>query len=341
MNKRIVSIDILRVVSIFAVLAIHTTTRTLETVKFDLLGFPFAIVINQVARFAVPLFIIISGFVLELNFDNKLSILDFFKKRFSKILIPYIFWSLIYYFFIYNQNKENILTVLFKGDASYQLYFIPTLCIFYLVFPLLHRLTKYLFNIYTVIILGLLECWLLYSDYSIHQFRFAEPVRVLILSWFFFLFGIFIAKNKEKLINIAIKYKKILFFLTLVFAAYVSWQGVHDYLIDGSYLNFYSAWRPSVLIYTIILFTFIIGNFNKENRYIKIISDLSFLVFFVHVIILEIVWMYFGKSLFNFIGQTVVGKAVFDPLFFAMVCTISFAVAHLFHKIPKLHKLTG
>jgi len=48
-----------------------------------------AIFLNQIARFAVPMFFMISGFVLELNYDGNTGFWQYLKKRFSRIFIPY------------------------------------------------------------------------------------------------------------------------------------------------------------------------------------------------------------------------------------------------------------
>src|SRR5690242_5000258 len=94
------TIDVLRLVSILAVLLIHTTTRTLEISHYDLVNNLFTLFLNQASRFAVPLFFLISGFVLEVS-NKPIKYITFLKKRLGKIFIPYIFWSLIYYFLIY------------------------------------------------------------------------------------------------------------------------------------------------------------------------------------------------------------------------------------------------
>jgi surface polysaccharide O-acyltransferase-like enzyme len=139
MKERIKSIDSLRGLAILAVLLIHTTTRSLEASNFNIVGFSWTLFLNQITRFAVPLFIIISGFVLELSYHEE-SYWLFIKKRFSKIFVPYTLWSIFYYLLIYNQNHDSFIRVILTGNASYQLYFIPTLCIFYITFPILHKI---------------------------------------------------------------------------------------------------------------------------------------------------------------------------------------------------------
>src|SRR5258706_27456 len=60
-KKRDLAIDSLRTISILAVVLIHTTTRTLEASGYDLNSFSLTLILNQLSRFAVPLFFMISG----------------------------------------------------------------------------------------------------------------------------------------------------------------------------------------------------------------------------------------------------------------------------------------
>ena len=338
------AIDALRVISILAVVLIHTTTRTIETVHNDISTYPWTLFLNQFLRFAVPLFIMVSGFVLELNYDFHSNYFAYLKKRAGKILVPYIFWSLIYYFFVYNSNHDNLLWVFLTGNASYQLYFIPALTIFYLIFPLLHKFYKFISNKYIFILLGVVELILLYKDYFIGEFNFIDPVRISLLSYFFFVAGIVFAKNKDVVVNFVEKRKILFIIITLISGLYVFFEGKIDYENTKNYLFFYSQWRPSVLIYTISLFLTFFYYFDKSSlkfRTVNRISKLSFLVFFIHVIVLEIIWKVFGHNLFNHMNSSVFGKIVFDPIFFTMVAIASFGIAFVLHKIPKISKIIG
>src|SRR5260221_11166343 len=87
------ALDALRVISILAVVLIHTTTRHLEITHYDLVHTTFTLLLNQLSRFAVPLFFLISGFALEMSYKEDISYFSFLKKRLSKIFVPYIFWS--------------------------------------------------------------------------------------------------------------------------------------------------------------------------------------------------------------------------------------------------------
>ena len=344
MKQYVKSIDSLRILCILAVLLIHTSTRTLETAKFDLTGFPLTIFLNQIARFAVPLFFIISGFVLETNFDQSSGYISFLKKRFSKIFIPYVFWSGVYYLFVYSQNHENFFHVLLTGDASYQLYFIPALCIFYLIFPFLHKIYKIISNKLFLILLLASQIWLLYQDYFIKEFKFDDPIRIAILGYFFFIIGIVAARNKETINLFVHKWKILLLLVTFGLGIYVFWEGISRFLTTGNYLAYYSQWRPSVLIYTIIVGLMYFHLFEKTKLQFSLVeklSRLSFLVFLIHVIVLEAIWYCFGENLFIIFSKSVIGKVLFDPIFFGITVTVSFFIAYILHKIPKLYRLIG
>jgi surface polysaccharide O-acyltransferase-like enzyme len=56
---------------------------------------------NSLTRPAVPLFVMLSGYLL-LGKDYPLP--DFLKRRFSRVVIPAIFWMLIYCFYGYMAN---------------------------------------------------------------------------------------------------------------------------------------------------------------------------------------------------------------------------------------------
>lgn len=344
MNKRLISIDILRVMSILAVLLIHTTTRILEVTHYNLYAYPLTLFLNQIARFAVPLFFLISGFVLELSAGPEINYFEYFKRRFSKIVFPYVFWSLIYYYFIYNQNHDNLIRVILTGNASYQLYFIPALSIFYLAFPLLHKIYKVLASVPVLTILGSLEIWLMIQDYYIRQFAFVDPVRIAILGYFFFILGMVAARNKDKILEIAGRFNYFLIILTTGLAFYIFGEGMTRYFKTYNIEAFYSQWRPSVLIYTLSLGAVLFYAFEKSRREYELLeklSKLSYLVFFIHVIILEVIWKLFGHNLFDSVSGNIIGKISFDMVFFATVAAVSFGLAYIIHKIPNLSKITA
>lgn len=338
-------IDILRIISILAVIIIHTTTRTLETSKYALMRMPWTLFLNQAARFAVPLFFMISGFVLELNYHLHESYLTYLKKRFSRIIIPYVFWSAIYYYFVYNNNHgAGFISSLLKGDASYQLYFIPALLIFYLLFPLIHNFCNFLLNKWILLLFGLIQLSLLFYDYNIHPLQIYPPIGTAFLNFYVFFLGIVLARNQEKFKNFIKKWKFIFLLGSISLAVFVFCEGLGGYLKTQNYLTFYSSWRPSILIYTIVLSGFLYWVFDRKLKFANLIrklSRLSFFVFFIHVIILETAWSLIGLKLLQMTNGSIIYNIWFDPLYFLIITIISFSIAFVAHRIPYLNKLTG
>lgn len=326
----------MRTIAILAVIGIHTTTRILEASLFNVQGYTFTFFINQASRFAVPLFFMISGFVLELNYSYHQSYTSYLKKRFSRIFLPYLFWSIIYYYFVYTKHTISFGTTLLYGAASYQLYFIPTLLIFYIVFPFIHMGYRFIANKWMLIILGIIQLALLAYEYYIHPLPFFYPLSIALLNFYIFLLGM-VASRHQNLSQKLSGWKILIAIMPGIFAAIVFLEGKMLYLKTHNYLYFYSQWRPSILLYTITAAGLLYGFFSRSRLNEKIIrtfSRLSFFVFFIHVIILESFW--------NIIGKKIIGTELFfNLIFFISVAGFSYAIAYLIHKIPHLSKLTG
>lgn len=342
MNGRIKSLDAMRGLAILGVILIHTTTRTLEASHFNLNSFSWSLFLNQSMRFAVPLFFIISGFVLEISFKSE-GFWSFIKRRFSKIFIPYVLWSLFYYYFVYASNDDSLVKVFLTGNASYQLYFIPALLIFYLTFPLIRKLVHRFSNKIILVLTVFVGLVLLFKNYYIKAFDLGDEINAMILSYSYFIIGILSAKNRAVLDKIANKLKLFLAIPAVFLAVIVFWEGKSRYLLTENYLSFYSSWRPSVFFYTaaIALLIYYIFEHTKLNgSYISRFAKHSLFVFFIHVAVLEIVWKYFGQYAFS-LTDGAIGRFVFDPVFFVVVTLISFLLAKLVHKIPKLMQFLG
>jgi surface polysaccharide O-acyltransferase-like enzyme len=327
------AIDLLRIFSIITVVLIHTSTKILEYFKYDLTNHPYTLFLNQGSRYAVPLFFLISAFVLELNYPKNFNYFSYLKKRFSRLFLPYLFWNLIYYYVIYTENTKNFFTSLLLGDSSYQLYFVPALFIFYLVFPLLHKLVKYFANKFIIAILAFIQIILLSIDYYFHPLPFPHPLSVFLLNFDIFILGILACHYQSKIISFVKKYRLFIISASIFLAFCLTWEGRNLYLQTNNYLSFYSNWRPGVFVYTLIFGSLLFFLFNKVNIKISLIkkfASYSFFVFFIHVILIEISWKYLSHPLLA------------SPLVsFIVVLIPSYLLAYLVSKIPYLSRLTG
>lgn len=93
--NRLQSVDVIRVVAITAVISIHTVPFAIRP---DLVGscLDAATVVNQLARFAVPFFLIVSGYFWAHKFEENRGVYAPTVKMAIRILALLVAWSLIY-----------------------------------------------------------------------------------------------------------------------------------------------------------------------------------------------------------------------------------------------------
>ena len=87
-------LDAVRWLATIAVITIHVVAPYLyQYGQISIVNWNIYNVIDSLSRFAVPFFVMLSGALL---LNRTISLVDFLKKRFLRILIPFLFWSLIY-----------------------------------------------------------------------------------------------------------------------------------------------------------------------------------------------------------------------------------------------------
>jgi len=145
---RLESLDVLRVVATVAVVAIHVSAATLLNTPREALGYAVAGFLNQASRFAVPAFVLITGAGLFLTYGQRrdVSWLHYFRRRFQAIGVPYLLWSVAYFFFYRVVERDftalihGLLKALATASAVYTFYYFIIIVPFYLLFPLLRPL---------------------------------------------------------------------------------------------------------------------------------------------------------------------------------------------------------
>lgn len=343
------SVDALRVLAILAVILIHITTKTLATLHLDIAIAPSSLFINQVSRFAVPLFFLISGFVLELNNKSGISYLTFFKKRASRIITPYIFWTSIYFIVSNHLHPETLLNykflkAIFLGNASYHLYFIPTLILFYLAFPFFHGVIKFLKNPFVLICICGVEAIFLYQDYYVKQLDFSYDIRIALLSVSMFITGMVASHYKEKIYEFVKKYSLFFAFATIALPLII-FLHVQAITIKNHTSRFiYNQYGPLNYLYTLTLSSllyFLLERTQFLRNFFINLSKLSFFVFFIHVLIQTLLWDNVVQALVEKNGQGILSNMLFDPIMFCVIATISFGLAYFVRKIPYAEKITG
>lgn len=136
----------MQVVCAFAVVFMHTNGDFWHYSK-DSGTWPLANAVECLCYFAVPVFFMITGITL-IDYRDRYSTKEFFKKRFNKTVVPYVVWTVIGAFYLHSQNKFGAVTVprlvggLLNSDIIDIYWFFLTLFCIYLSMPLFSAVDK-------------------------------------------------------------------------------------------------------------------------------------------------------------------------------------------------------
>ncbi len=137
-KARIRELELLRGLAFLAVALQHAIAHysVVDGVKME--DGVIMTVLLMASKFAVPVFIFITGLVLFYNYDGRINYFTFIRKRFMDILVPYIIWSAVYFLVSHawdiKQSGQWVM-MLFTGKSSYHLWYIVMIFQFYLLFP--------------------------------------------------------------------------------------------------------------------------------------------------------------------------------------------------------------
>ncbi|MCK8616843.1 acyltransferase [Fructobacillus sp. M158] len=109
MKKRLTYIDVINIIAIFFVLVIHSSW----SFNNSALGV-FDSVVRMIAEVAVFLFMMNSGAML-INYRQKYDTKTFLVKRLKRVLVPLLFWSVVFYF-VGTLNTTSLPNVVFVTD---------------------------------------------------------------------------------------------------------------------------------------------------------------------------------------------------------------------------------
>ena len=143
-------LDNVRIIAIFTVILLHVSTGVTWQSEAGSALWAYTTSMDVLVRCCVPLFVMISGALL-LDPTKSESLLDFYKKRFSKILIPVLFWSLLY--IVWGYFREDIqeeftlsyvIRRLASGKPYYHLWFMYMLMGLYFFTPVFRAIVAHL-----------------------------------------------------------------------------------------------------------------------------------------------------------------------------------------------------
>lgn len=339
-KKRILYIDILNIIAIIAVIALHCNgivhgnpeTRSWNT----------SLIVECLCYFAVPLFCMLSGATL-MNYREKYDTKTFFKKRIIKVVIPFIFWAIFMFAWKISTNRFNIskyntvadwINAFFNNSEETTYYFMFTIMGLYLTMPLFSLMAneKCRKGLWLTVLLFFIFNGFLPNILKLLNIQYNNSLSVNIGSYtIFIILGYLLSiqdiKKKYRILIyagaiIGLIYRYLTTFILSKEAGYV----VKD--IWG-----YSTWYSILLSSAVFLF---IKNMKlneilkKYEKYIASIAGCSFGIYLIHQVI-----MYYEINIFDIN----ISSWVWRTIGIITTYVISLVIVLAMKKIPILKKI--
>lgn len=280
--------DLCRVLAIFGVVVIHACGSFFNKygtiAEGDWLSVNF---LDSLVRCSVPLFVMLSGALL-LKRDTGLAVIPEIIRRISKVLIPLILWGVSYLFYVSYFSGESIKwRSLLTQPPMYHLWFVYMIIGIYFLLPVFQAIFQAIINrrdlqIYLLAIWAVMTCGPIYQ--SMPLLNLMQQTSLFGYGGYFILGGVIASSSFDRVIApvwaaIYLVGVAVTFFLT----SQSSKQA--NQLIETAYLYF----SLNVVVSSVAAFV-LISKIRIGKRWASIlqwVSDKAFLIFFMHVVILE------------------------------------------------------
>jgi surface polysaccharide O-acyltransferase-like enzyme len=347
-------VDLIRVVAIFAVLVLHAAIyAAFINESYEGLEVWRGLIYNIYlcfGRMGVPLFIMLSGALLLVPSKKEESLGVFFKKRFSRIGLPFLFWWIIYFLWnIYIEQQPFTLSFIVNGILSgpyVTFWYLYMLAGLYLLTPMLRVMVGYFTDKHFKYFIGLwfigtmVTSWVRFL--SGFQYEIDRNLFVIPLCVGYFVMGAYLVNVQIKR-RILVSLTVLGFVLTVIATYFVSGH-------NGEALTFFQDYTsPTIILASVSLFMLLNSYIKPKNvpqtegvswkqRIIRVISENSLPIYLINMIALSFIKNGFFSYAIN--GNTV-DPIICVPILTILTLILSLMIIIPLKKIPGLKKLVG
>lgn len=338
-------VDLIRLASMFLVVVIHVSGQLTNVWGQVPAGqWIIADVYGGLARVSVPLFFMISGYLL-LPRSETLGV--FFSRRILKLVIPLLVWSLIYLAWLCGGHPGTctpglIQNLLLVQGTYYHLWFLYSLLGIYLVLPVLRliirpdsdrRLLWYFIGLWLIF----QPLWTILQQFGHIYINISAPMATNFLPYFFlgYLLGE-IELNRLVLVGATALF--VLGVFATCLGAYIMTRAAGQY--NGFFYDFLSFNVIFAAGGVFVLLrragdTAVFGS-PAVNTVTRSIATATFGIYLIHILVIEIIG--FGIPFAHI--NSFMGNAVWTiPLVSLLVFLISYVLVRGMQRIPVLRQI--
>jgi len=287
----------LRNIATFAVILLHVTAPfVLQFNKISFASWQLANLLDSMLRFGVPVFVMISGAVL---LDRQEPLNTFLSKRLKRVVVPFLFWSIVYFIFVYAGSFQKfstpqlfqiLINKLLKG-TYYHLWYVYMILGVYLFIPIIR---KWVQNSTKQEIHYFLLLWALTLLINTDMAKYIPSIEVLYFSKYlgYLVLGYYLDKHIA-----TYRSKNTLYLMFFVFGAVLTLLSTSYLSVKQNQLNiaYYNYLSPNVCLLSIGIFLLGKSFLNSSNTLSINLDRHSYGIYLVHVLVLHYVYRLTGQ----------------------------------------------
>lgn len=332
----------LRAIAILGVIIIHISSPVVnvnyaKNMEFWWIGN----IVDSAVRFSVPIFLMLSGATL-LRKEYKPK--EFYKKRVLRVLVPFLFWMVVYWIYRWamlspNQQPQEFQTIIqwgvnifLKEGISKHFWYVYMILFIYLFVPFAG---KWLHKLNLTILSNILLIWVLLAfackSIPLNMYSWNGEYETKLLGYFlhsgYLLLGYYLTRLPALTNKIRLS-AAVIFILSIAVSAVAAY--FYSKAIHKNDLSIYSYLSINSIIQSIAIFMLIkdVTFHNKLlNMIVQTTSKYSFGIYLAHILIIGI---FFRNGIF----WTMAHPLISLPLLVVMVFVCSFGIIFVLRKIP-------
>ena len=336
-------VNALRVLSVLAVVFMHVSSPLVEGIRdIHSVNWWVAIIYDSASRWAVPIFVFISGALL-LDPAKDEPIKTFFKKRAGRILVPLVFWSTFFSIiniYVYKWSLKLVLLKVLNGVPSVHLWYLYMILGLYLMTPTLRRYVRHATEserLYFIVV-----AFAVASPFTMYFFVRSREVNVAFLKFIPYTAYFVCGYHLSRVDPARIKLKYLMSILLSSIALVVLGTALLMRYTTGDYVweLFHTHFSPLIVVMSIATFLlFIKLDSLKLPRLSPLYKFFSFMapytlgIYLVHIMIIVGIGKY--TSIWAYTIHPIIGIPLTSLLTFA----VSFLIVYPIAKIPYLKKI--
>ncbi len=347
-KNRINWLDSLRALAIIAVITIHVASPVVNMAYGkNLFNWWVGNIFNSATRFAVPLFLMISGAAL---FSKNYKLHLFYKKRFVRVLVPLLFWMVMYWIFRYftlpyeaPTGCNNIIhwakNIFLQEGISKHLWFVYMILFLYIPAPIVGKFVR---KLRPTMLVFLLAAWVIVcsisKEFPVNMYTWTGNLIPKLLTYITYIGYMVLGYYTYKIFYVSKNIRLAAWILYIVTVLIAAGMTFYSSKIQGKLdLTYYNYLGLNTIAQAFAIFV-ALKDTKLSNKYLAKVrdttSDYSFGIYLVHIIIL-------GNFFRNGIFWTMANPIISVPAVVILTLITSWVIIFILRKIPLGKYISG